>query len=303
VFPNPARVFLFSLIYALFGLPRLSIAQCSYPCWTEIPSQRFTYQSFESQPVPSVVPPYEFSLPYPAQTQGAWSEDCNARENPDVDLYYYDPASKTWQGPLAGPVYRNPTYLEVSREGHGRKGIAVQVSFAGRAGPPNGNTLVESVFFHSDRCYRASTEFGFSHYIQGRPSDDQIYFYYELNANCSPTGKCRAHGTEENLVDQRVNLPIAIPSGPNSHAGSDWFYEAYLINGGSQWHVRVIDPYSYMKVAEPVDQDVAGFFRDIAENYWGAGADGYVTATATRNGPLSYSAVPVMNVVKIDVAK
>jgi len=188
------------MAYRVCILVSLLIAQavaqtvCSYPCWTEIGPRSFTYESFGPEPRRRALPPYEFSLPYPSQTQGGWSANCNLAENPNVDLYQYDAQTQTWAGPLTGPVYRNPTDLEVSAVGSGRKGIAVLVSYSGAAASSNGNTLVESVFFHTDRCYHASTEFGFSHSVKGLPTDNQIYFYNELNANCQPTGKCRVHG-------------------------------------------------------------------------------------------------------------
>jgi len=249
-----SRAFLPIPVFVLPAWPQEAARpECPYPCWTEIASSKFTYESFQSEPIPPVVPPYEFSLPYPAQAQGASSADCNALENPSVYPYQYDPQTKTWAGPLTGPVYRNPTYLEVSVFGSGRKGLAAQVSFAGEVDASNGNTLVESVFFHTDRCYHASTEFGFSHHINGLPGDGQVYFYYEVNANCHPTGKCRVRETGENLVDQRTNVPLAIPAGPNSHGGSDWVYEAYLVDGGGQWRIRVADPYTFENKTEPAN--------------------------------------------------
>ncbi len=293
-------------VFVLIALAMHAFAQteCAYPCWTEIGPRNFTSESFRVEPPPRVLPPYEFSLPYPSQTQGAWSAACNAAENPNVDLYQYDSQTQTWTGPLTGPVYRNPTYSEVSTLGSGRKGLAAQISYSGSADASNGNTLVESVFFHTDRCYHASTEFGFSHYVKGLATDNQTSFYYELNANCQPAGKCRVHETNEILIDQRVNIPIDIPAGLNSHGGSDWLYEAWLVDGGSQWRVRVIDPYTLVETVAPVDYNVSAFFLDIAQNYSANGAIGYVTATSTRNGSLELSPEhPVMNVVKIDVAK
>jgi hypothetical protein len=66
----------------------------------------------------------------------------------------------------------------------------------------------------------------------------------------------------------------------------------------------VIDPYTFVEQAPPVDSDVSSFFLGIAQNYSAHGAAGYVTATATRNGPLAPSQrLPVMDVVKINVAK
>jgi hypothetical protein len=112
------------------------------------------------------------------------------------------------------------------------------------------------------------------------------------------------HASEDALTDQRVNVPIAIPSQPNSHGGSDWLYEAYLIDGGSKWHIRVVDPYKHETKGAPIDQDVQDFFRDIANDYAAHGGEGYVTATATRDGPLLYSTnPPVLNIVKIYAAK
>ncbi len=301
---RPAYVTQGSVVFAALALCGLALAQCRYPCWSEIAADKFTYKSFEFQPAPPASLPFEFSFPYPSQAKGALSEECNAQENPNVDLYRYSAQSHTWTGPLSGPVYRNPSYLQVSPLASGWKGIAVQVSYEGRADSFNGHTLVESVFFHNERCYRASTEFGFSHYVKGLPADDKIYFYYEVNANCQPKGKCRIHGTEDALEDQRVNVPISIPSGPNSRGGSEWLYEAYLINGGAEWHIRVVDPYKHENKAEPMNRDVHDFFRDIAMDYAEHGASGYVTATATRDGPLVESSnPPVMNIVKIYSAK
>jgi hypothetical protein len=279
-------------------------SECPYPCWTEIGVRNFIFESFPFEPEPRAFSPYEFSLPYPSQNEGGWSHNCDLAENPNVDLYQYTAQTQTWIGPLTGPVYRNPSYLEVSGLGNGRKGLAVRVLYSGSVPAASGNTLVESVFFHTDRCYHASTEFGFSHAVRGLPTDNQISFYNELNANCQPTGKCRVHGTDENLIDQRVNMPVTIPAAPNSQGGSDWLYEAYLINGGSQWRIRVVDPYNFAEQTAPVDYNVSSFFLDVAQNYWANGATGYVTATSTRNGPLALSQErPVMNVVKIVVAK
>ena len=180
----------------------------------------------------------------------------------------------------------------------------MHASFGGHADAFNGKTLVQSVFFHSERCYLASAEFGFSRYIKGLPDDDKVVFYYEVNANCQPAGKCRDHSTGAKLVEQRVNLPIPIPPGTNERGGTDWLYEAYLVNGGSQWHIRVLDPYSHRKKAEPVNLDVGNFFRALAEEYAGHGATGYVTATSTRDGSVACSTdPPVLNIVKIYAAK
>jgi hypothetical protein len=282
----------------------LAIAQCRYPCWSEIASDKFTYLSFTSEPAPQVSPPYEFSFPDPLQLSGAYSEACNARENPNVDLYSYNAQTQTWMGPLSGPIYRNPSYIQISPLATGWKGIGVQVSFEGKIDSSNGHTLVESTFFHDERCYRASTEFGFSRSVHGLPGDDTVFFYYAINANCQPQGKCRVHGTQDILTSQTVHLPIPIPAEPNSQGGSDWLYEAYLIDGGAKWHIRVVDPHRHVTRGEPIDLDVQPFFQDIAKDYATSGAKGYVTSTATRDGVLEPSSnPPVMNVVKIYAAK
>lgn len=285
-------------------LSGLAMAQCRYPCWSEIAGDKFTYESFEYQPQPPAPTPYEFSFPYPSQSKGAAKEGCDARENPNVDLYRYDSQTQAWTGPLNGPIYTNPSYLEVSPRTTGWKGIAIQVSYAGKIDQPNGHTLVDSVFFHDERCYRASTEFGFSHYVKGLPADGNIYFYYEINANCHPTGKCRVHTSGAPLVEQRVNVAIQIPAKPNSRGGSDWLYEAYLIDGGARWHIRVVDPHKHKDQISPVNHDVQDFFLDAAKDYAEHGATGYATATATRDGTLLYSdKPPEMNIVKVYSAK
>jgi len=283
---------------------RAAFAQCAYPCWSEIAADKFTYESFEYRPMPSASPPYEFSFPYPAQAKGGIKEGCDAEENPNVNLYRYSPDTNTWTGPLTGPIYTNPGYVERSPLANDWKGIAIQVSYQGKINQPNGHTLIDSVFFHDERCYRASTEFGFSHYVKGLASDANISFYYEINANCQPKGKCRVHGTEDVLVDQRVNISIPVPTRLNSQGGSDWLYEAYLIDGGMKWHIRVVDPHTHKEVATAIDHTIHDFFSSTAKDYSEHGATGYVTATATRDGALIDSGhPPVMNIIKIYSAK
>ena len=282
----------------------LGAAECPYPCWSEIAADQFTYESFEHVSIPAVSPPYEFSLPYPSQLKGASSAECEAHENPNVDLYRYNPDDRSWTGPLSGPIYRNPSFIQVSALTHGWKGIAVHAAFEGQVDGFNGHTLIESVFFHTDRCYRAATEFGFSHYVKGLAGPDKIFFYYEINANCKPEGKCRIHGSGDALSDERVNIPVAIPAQPNSHGGSDWLYEAILVDGGAKWRIRVVDPYKHVAKIAPIEHQVQDFFRTIAKDYAAEGGTGYVTATATRDGALVYSgAPPAMNILKIYAAK
>jgi len=114
----------------------IASTQCPYPCWSEIAAEKFTYESFQPAPQPLASPPYIFAFPYPSQPNGAYSESCNAQENPDVDLYRYGPQTQSWTGPLTGPIYRNPAYLEVSPLLTGAKGIAVQLSYEGKIDHP-----------------------------------------------------------------------------------------------------------------------------------------------------------------------
>jgi len=254
--------------------------------------------------MPAASEPYEFSFPYPPQLKGGDKAGCDAREDANVDLYSYNSETGTWTGPLSGPVYTNPSYLEISSSNTGWKGIAIDVSYEGKIDQSDGHTLIDSVFFHAERCYRASTEFGFSHYLKGQPSDAQISFYYEINANCHPVGKCRVHGSGEPLEEKRDNVPIQIPLHPNSRGGSNWIYEAFLIDGGSKWRIRVRDPYTHKDQIAPIDHDVQDFFMQTVKEYAAQGATGFVTATATRDGALIYSDnPPVMNIVRIYSAK
>ena len=291
--------------FVLFAiLPAALPAACSYPCWSELSPAKFTFESFSKIPQPPPFAPYGFSLPYPPQSTGAWTQACNARENPDVDLYMYDAAAKTWSGPLAGPVYRNPSLIERSVRAAGWKGIAVRAAFDGKAGRDGGSALAQAVFFHDEPCYRASTEFGFDRYLNGTPADGSVYFYYELHANCSPAGKCRAPATGEILVDRRDSVPVVAAGAINSRGGTDWLYEAYLIDGGSRWYLRVEDPYNHRTASPPVIHAVEDFYQPIAKDYYTQGAEGYATATSERSGPVSYAGqAPSLNIVTIYAAK
>ncbi len=296
--------FPFAAFAVLAFVPAALPAGCPYPCWSEISPAKFTFNSFSEIPPTPASLPYLFSLPYPPQSTGAWTQACNARENPAVDLYKYDAAAKTWSGPLAGPVYRNPSAIEISGRAAGWKGIAVRAAFDGKAGRAGGSTLAQAVFFHDEPCYRASTEFGFDRYLKGAPSDDIVYFYYELHANCSPAGKCRASGTGEILVDRRDSVPVAAAGALNSQGGTDWLYEAYLIDGGARWYIRVEDPYRHRTRSPPMIHAVDDFYQPIARDYYTRGAEGYVTATSERSDPVSFTGeAPALNVVKIYAAK
>ncbi len=275
-------------------------AQSAEPTWTELPSSGFTFVSFAETQAPDAAPPYGFVLPDPVQPRGGWSVTCNARENPNVDLYHYDTGRQIWIGPLAGPVYRSPTDSFDSSFGTGWKGIAAQLSFSGRGSAYNGNTIAEAVFFHNEPCYRAASEFGFFRYVRGLPGDETIYFYYEINANCTPSGKCRVHGTDQILSDQQV--AIALPGTPasNSAGGGDWLYMASLVSEGAQWRIQIVDPYTLADAVSPLTLDVQAFFDATAAEYYGQGASGYITATSTRSGLVPYSGeTPVMKVAKI----
>ena len=279
-------------------------ASCAYPCWTEIGSSELVYESFGNAPVPLVKPPYVFSLPYPAQPRGAVSHDCVLEANSTVDIYGYDPGTRVWTGPVKGPIYRYPGYVERSSGFGGWKGLAVQVAFTGKATADDPSTVIQSVFFHDERCYLASFEFGFSRYVKGWAGEDRVSFYYESNANCQPPGKCRSRATGENLIERRVNLPLAIPSGHNSRGGVDWLYEAYLADGGAIWRVLVLDPYTREEKAGPFRVEVQGFLLETAREYFAHGGFGYVTATSSRIGPLAVPAdPPSLDIVKIFAAK
>jgi hypothetical protein len=291
------------LLLAAIGFPFAAHAQSWEPSWTKLESQSFAFVSFAQAQPPSVLPPYELSLPDPVQPRGAWSVTCNARENPNVDLYHYDTERQTWTGPLAGPVYRSPTDSYVSSLGMGYKGIAAQLLFTGRGASYNGNTLVQAVFFHDEPCYRAATEFGFFRYVKGMPEDETVYFYYEANANCAPEGKCRIHGADQPLSDQQEAVPLPAEASNNSGGGSDWLYRAYLINDGAQWVIEVVDPYTFADTFPPLTVEVKGFFRGASTDYYREGASGYITATSTRSGPVGYVDAPSMKVAEILVAR
>jgi len=289
---------------ATIGLSFTARAQSTEPSWTKLESKSFTFVSFAHAAEPSVLPPYELSLPDPVQPQGAWSVTCNARENPNVDLYHYDTERRTWIGPLAGPVLRSPTDSYVSPLGVGYKGIAAQLLFTGKGSSYIGTSLAQAVFFHDELCYRAATEFGFFRYGRGLPEDETVYFYYEVNANCAPQGKCRIHGTDQILTDQQEAVPLPKAAASNSAGGGDWLYKAYLINDGAQWVIEVIDPYTFADTFPLLTLEVKDFFRGAATEYFRQGATGYITATSTRSGPVGYvGEPPSMQVAEILIAQ
>lgn len=136
------------------------------------------------------------------------------------------------------------------------------------------------------------------------PGDNTVYFYYEIHANCKPDGKCRDHNTGATLIDERESIPLNTPSRPNSQGDSDWLYEAYLEDGGTLWVIQARDPYTHKDVAAPLRRVVKDFWLAAGRNFFENGADGFVTATAERNGPILYSGdAPTMNIAKIWVAK
>lgn len=140
--------------------------------------------------------------------------------------------------------------------------------------------------------------------MKGLPEDQTVYFYYEINANCQPEGKCRVPGTGQVLTDQQQAIALPTPAGASPTAGSAWLYLAYLINGGAQWRIQVLDPATLADAVSPLTLDVASFFADAASQFDQNGADGYISATSTRNGPVLYAGpAPAMQVAKILVGR
>jgi hypothetical protein len=136
------------------------------------------------------------------------------------------------------------------------------------------------------------------------PEDETVYFYYEVNANCAPQGKCRIHGTDQILTDQQEAVPLPKAAASNSAGGGDWLYKAYLINDGAQWVIEVIDPYTFADTFPLLTLEVKDFFRGAATEYFRQGATGYITATSTRSGPVGYvGEPPSMQVAEILIAQ
>jgi hypothetical protein len=258
--------------------------------------------SFETVPEPRAAAGYEFSLPFPAQSKGGMSEECGAGESTGVALYQRD--GESWEGPLTGPVYRYPLNSYRSGKIAGGKGIAVQLGFTGGEVIYGGQTLIQSVFFHDEPCYRAATEFGFDRYLQGRPTDGTVYFYYEIHANCKPDGKCRDRQNGITLADRRESVPLKTPRGENSRGRSEWLYEAYLDKGGAVWAIQIRDPYSNRAAAPPLPHAIKDFWQAAGRRFFESGTEGYVTATSMRNGTVAYSGdMPMMNVARVAIVK
>lgn len=165
----------------------------------------------------------------------------------------------------------------------GWKGIAFRGSFSGvisATGDASNNYLTQAVFFYAEKCFEVGTEFGFYRRLQlphgtmgADGPENTIYFYYALNSNCggfqpgTGPGQGQAGCVHKGAVapfspsdsDSPTYpvLPITIPTALNSHSGSDWIYEAWVVAdpnhtytcGGStdgySWEVQVLDPYDF----------------------------------------------------------
>jgi len=170
-------------------------------------------------------------------------------------------------------VRTGPTYINRTSGMTGVQGIGVQVQFTGSSGSDagSGQLLQQAVFFHSQRCYTAGTEFGFRKLVgtvsdyQNNSQTDLIEFYYALNSNCYGACQAQEQGgggawTTLSLYANGINtIPIknwstgsvcstSSSGGCNSHGGTDWLYEAWLAPTGSSpytywWWVVARDPY------------------------------------------------------------
>jgi len=159
----------------------------------------------------------------------------------------------------AGTIYRYlPAYFYRSSPVTDIRGIGLQAEFRGN-GTNNDekNGLWHSAFFHSQRCYGGTTEFGFRRVINntmGGPSYPSIseaivQFYFTVNTNCSITNlNCsvtNGYNNQSYYIGEwgyGGNLPI--PTVPNSRNGDDWLYLAWLEPGATYWMFEIVDPYT-----------------------------------------------------------
>ncbi len=273
--------------------------------WMPVPLAAFTATDRypASLPNPAVPPGFNWSLPYPDSAVGAWPDNtgCNyndpyvsgiPRRNNRLPMQIYDTSGKLETGAIERT---NPAYIYRTGMISEVRGFAVQARFTGEDAVSGGSDLWQAAFYHSQRCYGAATEVGFFRQI-GAAGGAGLVFYYNINANCSPAGKCRVQkpGADwENLQEQTDGVAIPIPPG-----GGEWMYAAWLSVDESEWNITRRDPVYPFAIRASVTRPVLPWFAKYAhEMANGRGLQGYVTLTSQISGAFPTPLDSTMDVV------
>jgi hypothetical protein len=269
------------------------------------------------------------SLPNPCDYQDVFTDGLS-QWNPGVEYYGVNESSPIYRGGSPGggvSLNRSTSMTNIA-------GLAVQVTLTGTG--TSGTNQQQSIFYHSQRCYTAGTEFGFYRNVDGVTADQTSFvFYYSDNTNCyNVANYCEVYeGAEIGWVEITNNvftgIPISIPQCPNSaSSGTDysWRYQAWLSESGSSyyWNVNVIDPYTLdappstsqgiscsasnnSSLSNPIDSSWAPMSATGYTAYSGyadaminnAGLAGYITLTSALLSGSPLSSGPTMTAVRI----
>jgi hypothetical protein len=318
------------------GLPteHSSNVPCAYPCWSQVAPSVFSedqYAYSAAKTVGGTLYTTTMALPTPPQSPFIWDVPYpdvpsfvgqgSFGEPDDTGCTYGDTYVSGIPGAPALPMQvtghsssalisrDNPTYIYRTSELADVRGIGVQGSFqgtgtGGAGGMANGNVLTQSVFYHSQRCYTATTEFGFARTV-GAPSGDvgpnTLLFYYSIYTNCPDN--CLINNVLETQIggySLKLSSPmvtqvsIPIPQTLNSAGRTDWLYEAWLVESGGNytWNIVVLDPVDYAQQGSkitlgPVQSWFVQYANQMLNN---GGLNGYMTITSNLSA--QWSPVP-----------
>jgi hypothetical protein len=201
--------------------------------------------------------PAEFTIPQPTTYTGSSDttlpSPCSYTDTFTDGLTSYNPNLRFMNE--TGTISRSPgSYVQRSTYLTDVAGLAMQATFGAGLGT-SATATQESVFYHSQRCFDATTEFGFFRNINGNATSEwTLNFYYADNANCPTSGthECQIFETVGGWTTITNNLftnaTVSIPQCPDSaSSGTDysWVYRAWVTKpSGYQWNITVTDPYT-----------------------------------------------------------
>jgi hypothetical protein len=182
---------------------------------------------------------------FPPSETGAVDTGCPWPVGPPVAPPYWFTGPGSSAEPLPNgtdvDVSRWPSHGNVSnRQKDAFMGLIFTGFFAGTVtSAPSGNALVETVFYHSQKCYFASTEFGFFRDMIAQ----QTYFYYAHDANCGVDLYCRSGNEASDPYVNSTGANIAIPDAGVAPITYMAWLDTYQSSGSTHYrfHVRVVD--------------------------------------------------------------
>lgn len=261
------------------------------PAWTPIPKDRTTFRSFGGVPDQGEGA-YPYHVRFPAGTASTPDAACDAAQS-GYELFRYaatgDPNTPyLWQGPLTGPLQREPGGIYVTTEPYQRvMGLAFDGMFGGAIleNSSDANAISQTVFLHQSYCYDGGPELGFYRRLLAPGSVEEastLYLYYSTKTNCtgfaaaplnSPGGvvrnqtSCLLRGTTDQWDSQEfAQTAIPIPSGRNSRGRWNYRYAVWL-TGPASLHIEVRDPFN-SAVVWSGNHAIAPFFAEYATSMW-----------------------------------